>query len=129
MNHPPHSEKAAAGDDARPRAGLIALIAVGGMLAVVGAICPAALWVVVRDGPLAALILLASLGLGFILLSLIRLVPQRCFAPAPEGATGCSQGWSEAKPLVGLRPGASRPGWGGGGQRNPVAHAWNRGTA
>src|SRR5262245_52018827 len=67
------ANEGARGDGRPPRPWLIRTAIFISMLAVVGAISPAALRVVLRDGPLAALILLSALGLGFALVRILRL--------------------------------------------------------
>lgn len=47
-----------------PRAGLLSILMVCAMLAGAGLMCPAALWVLLREGPFAVFIVLAGLGLG-----------------------------------------------------------------
>jgi hypothetical protein len=54
-------------------AGRVAVLMAGGILLLAGGLCPAALWVVLRDGPPAVCILLAGLGLGRMLLPLAGL--------------------------------------------------------
>src|ERR1051325_2825332 len=69
----PASEAVAGEGRPPPKPWLIATAIFIGMLSIVAAISPAALRVILRDGPLAALILLSALGLGYLLIRVFRL--------------------------------------------------------